>query len=126
MIFYASVRGNHFFVWGRGGVGAQCCDVAKVAMTHKNRFSQIWLQAKYESKIFKTSFYFFLSTYTLTMYRNLSIFLFKRIMANLNTMPNAQVCVYLTVHITKLQLQTTYPKPLYIPHSACIHQDPDR
>ncbi len=28
------------------------------------------------------------------------------------------VCVYLTVHITKLQLQTTFPKPLYIPHSA--------
>jgi len=23
-------------------------------------------------------------------------------------MPNAQVCVYLTVHITKLQLQTTF------------------
>jgi hypothetical protein len=33
-------------------------------------------------------------------------------------------CVYLTVHITKLQLQTTFPKPLYIPHSACIHWDP--
>jgi hypothetical protein len=28
-------------------------------------------------------------------------------------MPNAQVCVYLTIHITKLQLQTTFPKPLY-------------
>jgi hypothetical protein len=28
------------------------------------------------------------------------------------------------VHITKLQLQTTFPKPLYIPHSACIHRDP--
>ncbi len=39
---------------------------------------------------------------------------------SLNPMPNAQVCVYLTVHITKLQLQTTFPKPLYIPHSACI------
>jgi hypothetical protein len=26
------------------------------------------------------------------------------------------MCVYLTVHITKLQLQTTFPKPLYIPH----------
>ncbi len=25
-------------------------------------------------------------------------------------------CVYLTVHITKLHLQTTFPKPLYIPH----------
>ncbi len=25
-------------------------------------------------------------------------------------------CVYLTVHITKLQLQTTFPKPLYIYH----------
>jgi hypothetical protein len=35
-------------------------------------------------------------------------------------------CVYLTVHITKLQLQTTFPKPLYIPHSACIHRDPGR
>jgi len=43
---------------------------------------------------------------------------------SLNPVPNAQVCVYLTVHITKLQLQTTFPKPLYIPHSACIHQDP--
>jgi hypothetical protein len=43
---------------------------------------------------------------------------------SLNPVHNAQVCVYLTVHITKLQLQTTFPKPLYIPHSACIHQDP--
>jgi hypothetical protein len=39
---------------------------------------------------------------------------------------NAQVCVYLTVHITKLQLQTTFPKPFYIRHSACIHRDPGR
>jgi hypothetical protein len=45
---------------------------------------------------------------------------------SLNPVPNAQVCVYLMVHITKLQLQTTFPKPLYIPHSACIHQDPGR
>jgi len=37
---------------------------------------------------------------------------------SLNPVPNAQVCVYLTVHITKLQLQTTFPKPLYIPHSV--------
>jgi hypothetical protein len=42
---------------------------------------------------------------------------------SMNPMPNAQVCVYLTVHITKLQLQTTFPKPFYIPHSACIHQN---
>jgi hypothetical protein len=34
--------------------------------------------------------------------------------------PNAQVCVYLIVHITKLQLQTTFRKPLYIRHFACI------
>jgi hypothetical protein len=33
-------------------------------------------------------------------------------------------CVYLTIHITKLQLQTTFPKPLYIWHFAYIHQDP--
>ncbi len=45
---------------------------------------------------------------------------------SLNPMPNVHVCVYLTIHITKLQLQTTFPKPLYIPHSACIHQDPGR
>jgi hypothetical protein len=45
---------------------------------------------------------------------------------SLNPMPNAQVCVYLTVHITKLQLQTTFSKPLYISHSACIHWDPGR
>jgi hypothetical protein len=32
--------------------------------------------------------------------------------------------IHLMVHITKLQLQTTFPKPLYIPHSACIHRDP--
>jgi hypothetical protein len=31
---------------------------------------------------------------------------------SLNPVPNAQVCVYLT----KLQLQTTFPKPLYISH----------
>jgi len=49
-------------------------------------------------------------------------------MTSLNPVPNAQVCVYLTVHITKLQLQlqTTFPKPLYIRHSACIHGDPGR
>jgi len=35
---------------------------------------------------------------------------------SVNPVPNAQVCVYLMVHITKLQLQTTFPKPLYIPH----------
>ncbi len=35
-------------------------------------------------------------------------------------------CVHVTVHITKLQLQTTFPKPLYISHSACIHWDPGR
>jgi hypothetical protein len=27
----------------------------------------------------------------------------------LDPMPNAQECVYLTVHMTKLQLQTTFP-----------------
>jgi len=43
---------------------------------------------------------------------------------SLNPVPNAQVCVYLTVHITKLQLQTTFSKPLYIPHFTCIHWDP--
>jgi hypothetical protein len=37
-------------------------------------------------------------------------------LSSLNPVPNAQVCVYLMVHITKLQLQTTFPKPLYIPH----------
>ncbi len=42
---------------------------------------------------------------------------------SLNPVPNAQVCVYLTVHITKLQLQTTFSKSLCIPHSACIHWD---
>jgi hypothetical protein len=45
---------------------------------------------------------------------------------SLNPMPNAQVCVHLTVHITKLQLQTTVPKPLYIRHFACIYWDPGR
>ncbi len=29
---------------------------------------------------------------------------------SLNLVPNAHVCVYLMVHITKLQLQTTFPK----------------
>ncbi len=42
---------------------------------------------------------------------------------SLNLVTNAQVCVYLTVHITKLQLQITFPKPFYISHSACIHRD---
>ncbi len=32
--------------------------------------------------------------------------------------------MYLTIHITKLKLQTRFPKPLNIPHSACIHRDP--
>jgi hypothetical protein len=39
-------------------------------------------------------------------------------------MPNAQVCVYLMVHTTKSQLQTTVLKLLYIPQSARIHGDP--
>ncbi len=43
---------------------------------------------------------------------------------SLNLVPNAHVCVYLMIHITKLQLQTTFPKPFYIRHSACIHRDP--
>jgi hypothetical protein len=42
---------------------------------------------------------------------------------SLNPVPNAQVCVYLTIHITKLQLQTTFSKPLYMSHFACIHWD---
>ncbi len=42
------------------------------------------------------------------------------IYTSLNPVPNAQVCVYLTVHITKLQLQTTFPKPLYIPHCQVL------
>jgi len=45
---------------------------------------------------------------------------------SLNPVPNAQVCVHLTVHITKLQLQTTFPTPFYIRHSACVHGDPGR
>ncbi len=32
---------------------------------------------------------------------------------SVNHVLNAQVCVYLKVHITKLQLQITFPKPLY-------------
>jgi hypothetical protein len=47
-------------------------------------------------------------------------------MTSLNPVPNEQVCVYLLVHITKLHLQTTFPKPLYIPHFTCIHGDPGR
>jgi hypothetical protein len=46
--------------------------------------------------------------------QNVAIFRFGY--TSLNPMPNAQVRVYLTVHITKLQLQTTFRKPLYIPH----------
>ncbi len=42
-------------------------------------------------------------------------------MTSLNPVPNAQVCVYLTIHITNLQLQITFPKPLYIPHSHVYH-----
>jgi len=55
-----------------------------------------------------------------------SFTLLTYIITSLNPLPNAEVCVYLTVHITKLQLQTTFPKPLYIRHSACIHGDPGR
>jgi hypothetical protein len=50
-------------------------------------------------------------------------FLFQK-NSSLKPVPNAQVCVYLMVHITKLTLQTTFPKPLYIPHFACIDWDP--
>jgi hypothetical protein len=45
---------------------------------------------------------------------------------SLNPVPNAQMYVYLMVHITKLQLQITFPKPFYIPHFVCIHWDPSR
>ncbi len=35
--------------------------------------------------------------------------------------PSKQVeCVYLTVHITKLQLQTRFPKALYVPHCEVL------
>jgi hypothetical protein len=36
------------------------------------------------------------------------IFVNTYIYTSLNPVLNAQVCVYLTVHITKLQLQTTF------------------
>jgi hypothetical protein len=36
----------------------QFCDVAKVGII-QGRFSQIWLQDKYESKIFEASFHIF-------------------------------------------------------------------
>jgi hypothetical protein len=32
--------------------------------------------------------------------------------------------VHLIIHITKLDLPITFPKPLYIRHFACIHRDP--
>jgi hypothetical protein len=51
---------------------------------------------------------------------------FFQLVTSLNLVPNAQVCMYLTVHIKKLQLQTTFPKPLYLSHSACIHRDTGR
>jgi hypothetical protein len=54
------------------------------------------------------------------------LYIYIYIYTSLNPVPNAQVCVYLTIHITKLQLQTTFPKPLYISHFACIHWDPGR
>jgi hypothetical protein len=53
------------------------------------------------------------------------VYIVAIIRTSLNPVPNAQVC-YFTVHITKLQLQTTVPKPLYIQHFACIHRDPSR
>jgi len=37
---------------------------------------------------------------------------------------NPFLLVHLTIHITKLHLLTTFPKPLYIRHSACIYRDP--
>ncbi len=45
-------------------------------------------------------------------------------MPSLNPVPNAHVCVYLMIHITKLQLQTTFPEPLYIPHSRMYSSGP--
>jgi len=40
----------------------------------------------------------------------------------LNPVPNAQMCVYLTVHITKLQLQTTFPRERLISKESCLHK----
>ncbi len=34
--------------------------------------------------------------------------------------------VHLMIHITKLHLPTTFPKPLYIRHFTCIYRDPGR
>jgi len=45
---------------------------------------------------------------------------------SLSPVHNAQVCVHLTIHFTKLQLQTTILKPLYIRHFVCIYQDSGR
>jgi len=56
----------------------------------------------------------------------LDLDLFLNIYTSVNPVHNAQVCVHLMVHITKLRLQTTVPKPLYIRHFACIYRDPGR
>jgi hypothetical protein len=67
------------FPWG------QFCDVSKVRMIRREkRFSQIWLQATFQSKILETSFLvcFFCYIGTWTIYRNLTNFLkFGRLLA---------------------------------------------
>jgi hypothetical protein len=43
---------------------------------------------------------------------------------SLNPVPNAQVCVYLMIHITKLQLQTLHFQNLSIYHIPHISMGP--
>jgi len=61
---------------------------------------------------------------SITKGKKLNLGALKLYLTSLNPVPNAQVCVYFTVHITKLQLQITFSKHLCISHSACIHWDP--
>ncbi len=42
--------------------------------------------------------------------KNKYTYFYKYKDTSLNHVPNAQVCVYLTIYITNLQLQTTFPK----------------
>jgi mRNA degradation ribonuclease J1/J2 len=79
---------------------------------HKHVSLKQYDDASFLSSIFKNRRASPLATMEWLIHHTLDVHPLNNI--RLNPVPNAQVCVYLTVHITKLQLQTTFPKPLYI------------
>ncbi len=69
--------------------------------------------------------YVFDDTYYKMMLNDIGVVVTLFILSKKSSM-NSFLLVHLMIHTTKLHLPTTFPKPLYIRHSACIYRDPSR